>query len=206
MSKKHFVFDFDDTIASSAEYNQDMFVETFQSHQADVQEQVIRDIHRARRGTDMLSQFQLVIATLELDLDAATLLKENEELQQSHYKNIGIFKGVPLLFEKLRQEKKTVSVCSNRDLKSLQAVLENHGLLEDLDMLVSCHDAGYSKPNPQGMLDIMTELGGNKDEYIYFGDNLTDHEFAKNAGVDVVIVDHYLNDEQFYQMMVEAFF
>ncbi len=206
MPKKHFVFDFDDTIASSADYNQDIFVETFSRHQPDINEQVIREIHRARRGTDMLSQFQLVIATLELKLNAATLLKQNEVLQRQRYKNISIFAGVPTLFNRLQKNGKTVSVCSNRDLKSLELVLQNHDILDELDMVVSCHDAGFEKPNPQGLLDIMSELGGEKEEYIYFGDNLTDHEFARNAGIDVVIVDHYLNDEKFYQMMVAAFF
>jgi len=43
------------------------------------------------------------------------------------------------------------------------------------------------------------------EETIYFGDSKTDAEFAQNAGIDYLVIDHYLNKKQFYSMILNSF-
>jgi len=45
----------------------------------------------------------------------------------------------------------------------------------------------------------------SKNQTIYFGDSKTDAEFAANAGIDFLIIDHYLNKKQFYTAVLESF-
>ena len=70
---------------------------------------------------------------------------------------------------------------------------------------ISCTDAGHEKPDPYCLNKIIAESGKAKSEFIYFGDSKTDYEFAKAAGIDFLIVDHYLNEKKFYKMMLELF-
>ena len=66
--------------------------------------------------------------------------------------------------------------------------------------------AGRDKPDPFCLNELMekyrdTTLG----EAIYFRNSKTDAEFATNANIDFVVVDHYLNKKLFYQMILESF-
>lgn len=46
------------------------------------------------------------------------------------------------------------------------------------------------KPDPGGLLHVMTELGFTPDETLYIGNSNEDALFAKNAGVDFIYLDH----------------
>jgi len=203
--KKHFVFDFDDTISNSYDFNQDMFYQTFIPYYLDIDETFVRTVHRENRGKPMDYQFKLVIDGLNLELDPELLTQENEELHAKNFKDITLFSGVKELFTILKGRGKKISICTNRQYKSFNAVLKNQGLREYIEFAISCKDEGFEKPNPKCLLDLIEKSGDDKDEFIYFGDSKTDYEFASNAGVDFVIVDHYINGKNFYNMIIKAF-
>ncbi len=204
-SKKHFVFDLDDTITNSYEFNQQMFVDTFLLYQPDVDQEFVRDIHFTSRGKPMEEQFTKVIKHFDLKLDPAKLRDENERMHTKNYQQITVFDAIVEMFAKLKHQGKKLSVCTNRQYDSLNAILKHNNLFQYFDDVVSCLDEGYEKPKPDCLLNIIAKHGGTKADYIYFGDSRTDYEFAKAAGIDFIIVDHYLNDKRFYQMLIESF-
>ncbi|WKZ29995.1 MAG: HAD hydrolase-like protein [Candidatus Dojkabacteria bacterium] len=204
--KTHFIFDLDDTLTNSYEFNQQMFVETFLPHISDIDEQYVRDVHFRSRGKSMHLQFEEIVSKLNLKLDPEQLVKENEELHIKNVDRIGSFESVEELLKMFKANNKLVSLCTNRQYGSLRRILDNNNLTHYFENIISCLDEGYEKPDPKCLLDIVNKYDLPKDNYLYFGDSKTDHDFAKNAGIDFVIIDQYLNQKKFFKVILQAFF
>lgn len=207
--KKYFVFDLDDTIADSYSYNQDMFVNTFSPH-IDITgggtEKYLRDLHLKNRGKSMFDQFKIAVEYLKLDILPDVLMKENEELHKQNITSIKLFDAASNFITKLSDLGFNIAVLSNRQTESLTKLLAKSGLLNKLTKVVSCTDAGFEKPDPYCLNQLIYESGKNKDEFIYFGDSLTDAEFAKAAGVDFLIVDQYINQKSCFDVLMKLSF
>ncbi|MBU0619370.1 HAD family hydrolase [Patescibacteria group bacterium] len=207
MTKKHFVFDVDDTLIDSYGFNQQIFIEVFSLY-LDVTdtkiEKYLRDLHFQNRGCSMCSQFTKAIRHFSLKTDPQELVKRNEKLQVNNFKKLNIFDAVDELIENLTSQGRQVSICTNRSSRSLLKILENRGIKKYLTKIISCSDMGHEKPDPYCLLELIKESGQPKQEFVYFGDSATDYQFATNAGVDCVIIDYYLN-KKFYKLIVESF-
>ncbi|OGC50917.1 hypothetical protein A2716_02690 [candidate division WWE3 bacterium RIFCSPHIGHO2_01_FULL_40_23] len=206
--KKHFIFDVDDTITNSYEFNQQMFVDTFDKY-IDIKhyevDLYLRDLHFKSRGTAMHLQFDEAILHFGLKLNPHVLVKENEDLHIKNIDKIEIFDAVSDIIKTLNKEGRIVSVCTNRQYGSLNKIMENNGLSQYLNYVVSCTDEGHEKPDPFCLDMIINKSGSKKEDCIYFGDSQTDYQFATNAGIEFIIVDHYLNQKKFYKMILQSF-
>lgn len=206
--KQHFIFDVDDTITNSYEFNQQMFVDTFAGilNLSDLQiEKYLRDLHYRSRGIAMHRQFEEALNFFGITFNPHELVSKNEELHKKNIENIELFDAVVDVIKSLKNSGKTVSVCSNRQSGSLSLIINKHGLGEYMDNIVSCIDAGHEKPDPYCLETLVHDKKYKKNECIYFGDSKTDSLFASNAGIDFIIVDHYINEKKFYKMILQAF-
>lgn len=203
--KTHFIFDFDDTISGSFEFNNDMFYQTFLPYRPDIDEKFVRAVHKENRGKPMDYQFKLVIDKFRLKLDANKLTAENDSLHVKNYRKVTLFDGVHDFFQIMKDRGKKISVCTNRQYNSLNEIIRVKKLRKYLSEIVSCKDEGHEKPDPTCLLQIIKKYRRPKDEFIYFGDSKTDYEFASKAKIDFVIIDHYLNGKNFYNMIIKSF-
>ncbi len=203
--KNHFVFDLDDTITNSYEFNQQMFVDTFTPFVPDIDQNYLREFHFFNKGGSMKLQFQDVIKHFNLNIDSDTLLKKNEELHIEKIEDITLFEDIHLILKNLKENGKLISLCSNRQLGSLNKVLKKNKIEGYFDNIVSCMDEGFEKPDPTCFLRIIEKYDLPNEDYIYFGDSKTDAQFATNAGVDYIIIDHYLNQKKFYKLILQSF-
>jgi len=204
--KKHIIFDFDDTITSAYELNQQVFVDTLTPHKPDIDQDFLRKLHHEKKGTSMFLQFQEAIDKFGLKVPVEQLVKENEKLQQKRALEVDVFDGVENLLKHFKKRGKLLSICTNRERGSLKIILQKHNLFRYLDNVVSCFDEGHEKPDPFCLIELTDKYTAiTKGETIYFGDSKTDAEFATNAGIDFIIIDHYLNKKLFYQMIIESF-
>ncbi len=206
--KTHFVFDVDDTLTDSYAFNQQMFVDTFSPY-VDTEnrkiDQYLRQLHFNSRGTSMESQFQQAIKYLSLKLKPRILVEQNELLHIQNVDQIKIFNTVKQIIGNIKKSGRQVSICTNRQTDSLTKILINNDLIDTFSFTVSCVDAGHEKPDPYCLLDIIKKSNQSKKDFIYFGDSPTDCQFAQNAGIDFIIIDHYLNQKKFYQMILQSF-
>jgi HAD superfamily hydrolase (TIGR01549 family) len=185
-----------------------MFVNTFSPYldTADpATDRYLRQLHYLSRGSSMETQFEEAINHFSLNLKALELVRLNESLHISHVDQIKTFTAVTDIIKKLKSTGKHVSICTNRQTDSLQKILKNNGLESYFTHIISCTDAGHTKPDPYCLLELIQKSGHPKEEFIYFGDSKTDYEFARNAQIDFIIIDHYLNQKKFYQMIIESF-
>jgi len=110
------------------------------------------------------------------------------------------------MLKHFKKRGKIISICSNRDTGSLDIILTHHNLKSYFDNIISCHAVGKDKPDPFCLKELMEKYPDTDlSETVYFGDSKTDAEFATNAGIDYIIIDHYLNKKLFYQMILESF-
>jgi HAD superfamily hydrolase (TIGR01549 family) len=206
--KSHLIFDVDDTLADSHAFNQQMFVDTFASYldlSVPETEKHLRDVHFSRKGTSMLAQFTEVITHFSLSLDPVQLVQENERLHLKHVDQIRLFPAAVDLVKAITAQGRQVSICTNRQTQSVTKILKNHHIYDCFTHVVSCAEVGHEKPDPFCLLDIIAKSGRPKTDFIYFGDSQTDFHFAKNAGIDFMIVDHYLNQKLFYKILMQSF-
>ncbi len=206
--KTHFIFDVDDTLADSYEFNQQMFVDTFISYvdlsNPDI-EKYLRNLHHISRGVSMITQFEQAISHLNIRPTASELVDKNELLHQNNIAKMKMFDAVSEVITRLRSQGKDVSICSNRQLGSLSKILTQHHMQDLFTHTISCADSGHEKPDPFCLETLVKESGKPKEEFIFFGDSNTDYQFATNAGIDCIIVDHYLNQKKFYKMVLQLF-
>lgn len=204
--KKHIIFDFDDTISSSYELNQQLFYETFLPYSKYLDEDFIRSYHKEVKGISMLEMFEHVCAHFKLNIDPKVLMRENELMHIDRAHEMNLLHGVQDLLDYFKNAGKVVSLCTNRDGKSLNKILTFHNLSIYFDNIISCKDEGFEKPDPFCLNNLIEQYPTiSKEETIYFGDSKTDAEFAGNAGIDHLVIDHYLNGKKSYTMLLNIF-
>lgn len=206
--KTHFVFDVDDTLTDSYGFNQGIFVQVFIDLLGITDPETItylKNLHYVSKGTGMYHQFKEAVEYLDLKIDPQELVAYNDSLQLSRINEIQLFDAVVEIMRSLKSAGKDVSICTNRKTVSLSKILETHQITDIFNNIVSCTDAGFEKPNPHCLIKLIEKSGKPKDEFIYFGDSKTDYLFASGAGIDFIIIDHYLNEKRFYKMVLRAF-
>jgi len=203
--KKHFIFDCDDTLTNSYDFNQQMFVDTFLPYSPDIDQNYLRELHFNSRGMAMNLQFETAINHFKLNADPKVMMEENEQLHIKSIEQMTIFEDVYNLFSELKKKGRTISITSNRQYGSLRLIIEKNNLTECVDDLISCKDEGFEKPDPTCILNLIEKYNAPKEEFLYFGDSKTDSDFALNAGIDYIIVDHYLNQKKFYKIILQTF-
>jgi FMN phosphatase YigB (HAD superfamily) len=71
--------------------------------------------------------------------------------------------------------------------------------------VISCIDKGTKKPDPTCLLELIKQSGEKKEAFIYFGDSEIDYMFAKNAGIEYIIFDQYLNGKNLFKNLIALF-
>jgi phosphoglycolate phosphatase len=203
IKKTYFVFDLDDTLVDSYEYNQQMFVDTFAPYlggSLNENEKYLRELHFESKGKSMFEQFDKAINNLELNTTPEQLVKENENLHKRCITTISLFASVVDVIKSLRARGADIAILSNRQTESLNKLIEKEKIKSSLTKVVSCTDEGYEKPDPYCLNMLVMESGKDKSEFLYFGDSKTDAEFANAAGIDCIIVDQYVNNKSFFKI------
>ena len=72
---------------------------------------------------------------------------------------------------------------THRGFETSQHYLEEYGMKKFFTAFVDSSMNFPSKPAPDAVFDIMTELGAQKEETVFVGDTYVDIETGKNAGI-----------------------
>ena len=96
-------------------------------------------------------------------------------------------------------------MCTNRKSDSLKRILEHNNLIYYFDNVISCIDSGHKKPDSKCLLDLFERVGESKEKFIYFGDSEIDYLFVKNAGIEHIIFDQYLNGKNLFKKLIDLF-
>ena len=96
--------------------------------------------------------------------------------------------GVDVAIEALKNRGLSLGIVSTKFHSPIQAVLGRENLLGKFDAIIGGDDVKQFKPDPQGLLLAIEQVGSQPGHTLYVGDNATDAETARRAGVPFVAV------------------
>ena len=99
-----------------------------------------------------------------------------------------LFPGAIELLSALCQRGVRLGVVSSKRTQVLREVMANNGALEYFELIVGSDAVSRHKPDPEGLLMAMEQLGVEPDGLLYCGDTLIDADTAAGAGVDFCAV------------------
>ncbi|MBL0711265.1 MAG: HAD-IA family hydrolase [Colwellia sp.] len=192
---KHYklvIFDWDGTLMDSVE----RIVSSMQS--------AAKTVGLTVPSTDDVKQIIGLNLTTALETLFLTITPEQVEAMLGQYKYqylegdktpTPLFDNVENLLTQLKQNNKLLAVATGKGREGLNRVL---GVSNTADFFHTTRCAGEmpSKPNPEMITSILTELAIAPDEAIMIGDTSHDLKMAQNAGVDSIGVTFGVHNKQ----------
>lgn len=118
------------------------------------------------------------------------MIKFYREYNLAHHDEmVTYFPGAREMLKTLHQKKYKLGVVSSKKIDLVKHGLDLFGLLDYFDVLIGPDDIKNPKPDPEGILKALDmlkedrELDEIKKHALYIGDNKSDIEAAKNAGI-----------------------
>ena len=93
-----------------------------------------------------------------------------------------LFPGAAELLRGLKERGVGTAIVSTKRGDTLKAILNHHGLLDQVDLVIGSADVKRHKPDPEGLHMAMERLGTAPKETLFCGDTVLDAGAAQNAG------------------------
>jgi phosphoglycolate phosphatase len=127
-----------------------------------------------------------------------TLLGDLTERYRRHFlvqdtTPMPLFPGVTEVLTDLRAEGYLLAVATGKSRRGLDRALEETAL-GGLFAATRCADETRSKPHPQMLLEVMSELGAEAEQTLMIGDSEYDLRMAVDAGVGALAVAYGVKD------------
>ncbi len=203
--KKVFVFDLDDTLVDGRKFCGETIARAITAQVPSADFDLICQIHDAIRGMAIDDLYITILKDLNIKADLKKLLAYDKLIQQESIYKMKLFDGVVEMLDFLKTSGKQLYICTNRSKVLLDRVLEENKVAHFFDDVISCLDAGYKKPNPYCLTNLIQKTGIPSSQFIYFGDSEVDSQFAQNAGIEHIIFDQYMNNNNLFQKLVNMF-
>lgn len=175
------VFDWDGTLMDSAA----LIVRCIQAAARDIGVEPPVDA-RARHviGLGLVEALQQALPDLPASRYASLVERyRHHYLSKDH--EVALFSGAAGLIAELAARQHWLAVATGKSRKGLDRALSNSGLGAYFHAS-RCADECHSKPHPQMLEELMTELAVSPAQTLMIGDTTHDLLMAQNAGVDAV--------------------
>jgi len=203
--KNAFVFDLDETLVDARKFCGETVARVITAIDPAISFDLVCELHDNIKGQTIEDVYKHILKEVKLKADIKELLRQDHIIQQSNINRLEIFEGVVEILEFLKSNGKKLYICTNRTKTLMEKVIKFNNIYGYFEEIISCIDAGYKKPNPYCLLELIKRSGLDSKEFIYFGDSEVDSQFAQNAGIDYMIFDQYLNNKNLFKKLVNMF-
>lgn len=208
-TKKYFAFDLDDTLVDGREFCGETIARVITHFEPDADFYKIIKLHEDMHGRSILDLYENILKEIGLyEKNKSQLnrfLDMDRKIQMEDIHKLKIFDGVIDILKFLKSQDKMVYMVTNRIGSLLKLALKHNEIEEYFDEIISCVDQGHKKPDPTCILNLIEKNNARKDEFIYFGDSIVDTELARNAGIEHIVFDQYLNDKNIFKKLINMF-
>jgi HAD superfamily hydrolase (TIGR01549 family) len=177
-----YIFDLDGTITDTLVVWLGIFRDCLESQGVTAPD----DQTLSKHTHDWRQMLQLGLPEEKLDAFIAQAHKlANERLPEAPVHN-----GAIEALQALKQAGKRIAIFSTLDRPIFEPAMEFRGLNEIAEVAVAGTDVPQRKPQPDGILKALDDLGIDKNAYaacVYIGDKDSDIQAANNAGIDGVL-------------------
>lgn len=122
--------------------------------------------------------------------DVPAFAEQAKELANKRLPSAQLFPRAYETLEAIRAKGKQLAIFSTMDRPIFEPAMEQNNLYDLAQVSVAGTDVPNRKPQPDGILKALEELGVAKEAYdtvMYMGDKDTDIQAAHNAGVDAIL-------------------
>lgn len=114
--------------------------------------------------------------------------------------------GAPEAVRELREKGFQTGIVSTKYRSRIEEVLRREKLSDAFEVIVGGEDVAAHKPDPEGLLRAIDELGAAPEETLYVGDSITDARTAERANVSfAAVLTGVTRREEFEGLAVSRF-
>lgn len=176
-----FLFDFDYTLADSSRGIVICFRNVLKRHAyANVTDEAIK----RTIGKTLEDSFTILTGITDPGQLAVLRKEYSKESDQFMNANTHLFEDTLPTLRQLKEQGIRIGIISTKHRCRIQNFLQQHLPDNYFDIIVGGEDVSLPKPNPEGLLFAIHQLGVLPAKTMYVGDSTVDAETAANAGVD----------------------
>lgn len=175
------LFDFDGTIINT---------NTITKKGLDVFSQRCRGTELTEAEHQMLLGKPLEEQIKYIDLEHVAEVTEAFKLwyKEAHETEVNLFEGITEVLESLKSYGYPMGIVTNNSRETVMNGLNQFGIADYFQCLVTCDDVSHTKPDPEGLYKAMALMGYPARNCIFIGDSKNDILAANAAGVVNVLV------------------
>ena len=187
MSYQVYLFDFDYTLADSSRGITLCFRHVLERNgYAGVTDEAIR----RTIGKTLEESFSILTGVTDPDRLAAFKAEYRREADVYMTPNTRLFPETLRVLRTLKERGAKIGIISTKYRFRIHDTMDQHLPADFLDIVVGGEDVSRAKPDPEGLLYAIRQLGVKKKRVLYIGDSTVDAETAQAAGVDFAGVTH----------------
>ncbi len=174
------IFDADGTLLDTREFIFQALERTLGDHGHTIPSRNVLTSHMGAHLTDMYE-------AIAPDGDVAKLVEHHRELHSGELLYlVAAYEGLHELLQHIRGQGMKLGICTNRG-EGARGLLQQIGILQDFDVVVTADDVKMHKPDPEGLLQALDNIGVAAERAVMVGDTSADIGAGKNAGVAFTI-------------------
>jgi HAD superfamily hydrolase (TIGR01549 family) len=174
-----YLFDWDGTVAQSLAVWLAIISDILKSYGADVDDkQIVRQVFGRPRGFVELGVPEEDLKTVFRGLDKRARI----ELPRAP-----LYPAMRDLLERLQQKGKQTGLITATVRSVITKTVDTHGLHNAFTVIVTGDEVKEHKPDPEGILYVLKQLGVSKGRAVMMGDSEKDILAAHNAGIDSLL-------------------
>lgn len=176
-SKPLLLLDFDGTVMDTQALIVETFKEVFRRHKPDFE--LTDDILYSFIGPTLYDSFGRYFDADRVEALVAEYRELNMELHEKYVTAMPYAKEV---LTELKEQGYTLGLVSSKIREPIVYALDMVGMTDLFAIIYGVHEYDKHKPDPEGILKAVKELGYDQSQLIYIGDTPTDIEAGHNAG------------------------
>lgn len=185
MTKKGILFDMDGTLINTYE---NINYRHALSELKSVQKKLILKIlkSKVRSFADMERKIH---EEIEDPIECEELIERVSQFLYAHYDHAPLKKDALNFLQYLKEKNYKICLCTNNATLIVKHVLKEKNMEEYFDYVITSQQVTRSKPDPQMYLEALKEIGLLAEECVVFEDTESGVQAARNAGIDVIVVN-----------------
>ena len=185
MTKKGILFDMDGTLINT--YENINFRQAL-SELKTVQKTLILKIlkSRVRSFAEMETR---ILQEVEDPAEGKELVRRVSDFLLEHYDNAQLKKDALMFLQYVKQKNYKICLCTNNATEIVSHILREKHMEAYFDYVITSQQVTRSKPDPQMYLEALHNIDLTAEECIVFEDTENGVMAARNAGIDVIVVN-----------------
>jgi len=139
-------------------------------------------------GLTLRDQFRMLFGELTGEQYAGMRNVHMDHQMRIYRQHLRLFPGVAQTLARMKERGRTLGVVTSRMPESTEMFLQETGIRQCFDVLVTALDTAKHKPEPEPVLEALRRTGAAAGDTLFIGDASFDIECGARAGVDTAFV------------------